>query len=418
MVRLFSLLALCALFGCQETASSNLIVGESFPGRNPRLLLTNDNLELSYVTFPYGGDKSPISYSTHWIGGRFAVPVYLQEQEKAFINWADFSSARFEHHPDRSSFGFHHYLRYSADGTYDYDIVYSFWNDEVNQRDQLLHTDGVAAEHGFLSSAPLPNGNLQVTWLDGRYTKTAAGGDAGAGESPQEEQGADGHAHTGGAMTLRTRSLPDSGSIELDHRVCDCCNTATVATDDLTMVAYRDRSEHEIRDISYVVQPTGGDWSVPKTVHADNWHINGCPVNGPALAGNAAGQIAVAWYTAANETPRVQFARYDAANDRFAPPLLLDDANPLGRLSLALAADGTAYVSGLTTTPGRDSAALTLWTIAADDSVTRRALRQLAPGRSTGFPQLALLRDTLHFAYNLVGEATGEVRVETATLLR
>ncbi|MFK8164307.1 MAG: hypothetical protein AB8H12_17815 [Lewinella sp.] len=330
-----------------------------------------------------------------------------------FINWADFpSSARYLDKDGNERF-FSHYLRYSASGTYDYDIIYSDFAMSVGKDilPQKLHQDTVSAEHGFLSSAAIPGGGLQVTWLDGRYTKVPEG--AAAGAEKVEEQGDDhGHGHGGGAMTLRTKALSDSVSVELDHRVCDCCNTATVATKDLTMVAYRDRSEHEIRDIGYVIKPTGGEWSTPKLVHADNWEISGCPVNGPALAANDAGNIAIIWYTAPADRAQISFARYDATKDAFSTPLVLDDNTPLGRVDLQLAADGTAYATALTTKEGTDDAFLTLWTISPKGDVSREDLAVTSPARSSGFPKIALFQDKLFWVRTVLGEEKGQQYVE------
>lgn len=409
----FLLLLAGCFFACQPTSDPAYVSTDHGPGKNPRLLFTNGNLDLSYTAYPYGTDSTPVLFATHYANGRWTTPQFVTEMPAAFVNWADFPSARFEHHPERPALGFHHYLAYSADGTYDYDVHYTFFNDSVRLDNEILHTDGVAAEHGFLSSASLPDGRLQVSWLDGRYTKQV-GADAGAQTGSGAKSGHD-HGH-GGAMTLHTRTLPDVGSTELDARVCDCCNTATVATDSLILVAYRDRSEHEVRDIAYVTRSLpAGEWSVPRLVHADNWVIAGCPVNGPALAANPAGQIAVTWYTAAADHPRTYFARFDPSTNDFAPPLLLADSTPLGRQAIALAPNGTAFVTGLITDPAGETT-LTLWTISPDDEVTGRALRSLSPSRASGFPQLVYHRDTLHLAYNVFDLATNETRVETATL--
>lgn len=214
-------------------------------------------------------------------------------------------------------------------------------------------------------------------------------------------------------MTLRTKALSDDTSVELDHRVCDCCNTATVATDSLIMVAYRDRSEHEIRDIAYVTKPTSDDeWSTPKLVHADNWEINGCPVNGPALAANDAGDIAVVWYTAPADLAQINFARYDPNADSFNFPILLDDEIPLGRVDIQLADDGAAYVTGITTKEGTDDAFLTLWTISPTDEVEREELTITSAARSSGFPKIALFEDKLYWARTVLGVEKEEQFVE------
>jgi hypothetical protein len=47
-------------------------------------------------------------------------------------------------------------------------------------------------------------------------------------------------------------------------------------------------------------------------VHSDNWKIDACPVNGPAIAATGR-RVAVAWFTAANDTARVKLAFSSAA---------------------------------------------------------------------------------------------------------
>src|SRR5688500_16481070 len=118
-----------------------------------------------------------------------------------------------------------------------------------------------------------------MIWLDGRAMAGHAGHGAG-----------------GGPMTRRSAMMSAQGvtgaETVVDHRVCDCCQTAAATTERSVLVAYRDRSEKEIRDI-YVSRFENGKWSAGVPVHADNWEINGCPVNGPAIA--ASGQaVAVA----------------------------------------------------------------------------------------------------------------------------
>jgi len=54
-------------------------------------------------------------------------------------------------------------------------------------------------------------------------------------------------------------------------------------TADGPLVAFRDRSPREIRDI-YASLFTGGAWTQPRPVFVDNWRIEACPVNGPMVA--------------------------------------------------------------------------------------------------------------------------------------
>src|SRR5919197_741880 len=71
--------------------------------------------------------------------------------------------------------------------------------------------------------------------------------------------------------------------------------TAPVITSEGVLAAYRNRSDDEVRDI-YVSRLVQGRWSEPSVVHADNWRIPACPINGPALAANGR-NVAIVWYT-------------------------------------------------------------------------------------------------------------------------
>ncbi|MBK8324866.1 MAG: hypothetical protein IPL06_19860 [Betaproteobacteria bacterium] len=111
------------------------------------------------------------------------------------------------------------------------------------------------------------------------------------------------------------------------------------------LVAYRDRSPDEVRDI-YLTRREAGGWTPPQPVHSDNWRIAGCPVNSPALAAQHS-HVAIAWYTAAADSPRVYVAFSDDAGQRFGPPVRIDEGSAMGRVSVALLADGSALATWL-----------------------------------------------------------------------
>src|SRR3546814_6876492 len=91
-------------------------------------------------------------------------------------------------------------------------------------------------------------------------------------------------------------------------------------------------------------------------VPAENWKIAGCPVKGPASA--AAGNDAVvAWYSAANDVPKVQVARSTDAGDSFAAPVVVDEGEAVqGRPDVALD-DKQAWVAWLR----EDASGQSLW---------------------------------------------------------
>ena len=76
-------------------------------------------------------------------------------------------------------------------------------------------------------------------------------------------------------MTLRYATLLPDGELkdeaQIDESICDCCSTDALRLDDgATLVAYRDRTASEIRDIS-VARLEQSTWSAPRTVHADHF---------------------------------------------------------------------------------------------------------------------------------------------------
>ena len=182
------------------------------------------------------------------------------------------------------------------------------WSKPVTPHPQMV------SQFGFVSL--LPNG---AVFLDGR---ALPGGKEGAGD-----------------MQLRTHHAL------LDPRVCDCCQTAATMTSAGPVVAYRDRSENEVRDIS-IVRKTAKGWTKPKTLHADGWKIEGCPVNGPQLDGRGK-RVVAAWFTAAQNQPRVQVAFSDDAGATFSAPMRVTTGPTMGRVDVAWLDDRNAVVTYL-----------------------------------------------------------------------
>lgn len=129
---------------------------------------------------------------------------------------------------------------------------------------------------------------------------------------------------------------------------CECCQTDAAMTTGGAIVVYRDRTEAEIRDISFVRRDDDG-WTRPEPVHSDGWVVPGCPVNGPAVAagGPQGRQVAVAWFTASGNRPRVQVAFSADAGAHFETPVAIDAESPVGRVDVALDDAGDAIVTWL-----------------------------------------------------------------------
>ena len=254
------------------------------------------------------------------------------------------------------------------------------------------HDDRSGNEHDF--PALVPEGEaIRAFWLDGRAMKHA-------GAMGQDE----------GNMALRTALVgPLPGKDELlDARTCECCSLSAAATSEGPIVVYRDRSEGEVRDIA-IVRRAGSGWTKPALVAADGWKIDGCPINGPAVAASGR-QVAVAWFTAAQNRARVETAFSRDSGATFGRPIVVDEASPLGRVSVILEGND-AIVAWLA---GGHAPAIRLRRIrpAGPPGEPVTVVRTTA-GQSSGFPTLARSGDTLMVAWVEAAQAT---RVRAATI--
>ncbi|MFQ5719242.1 MAG: redoxin domain-containing protein, partial [Acidobacteriota bacterium] len=182
------------------------------------------------------------------------------------------------------------------------------------------------------------------------------------------------------------------------------------------LVAYRDRSATEIRDIS-VIRATADGWCAPVPVHADGWRVPGCPVNGPAVAAGAGdpSRVAVAWFTAAHNEPAVNIAFSTDSGEHFGPPVRVDDGRPIGRVSVRIDTGGDAIVAWIEATPDGPApgAALRARRVQAAPGAEPTAgpaveIAQVSPSRASGFPRLALEADRLIAAWtDVIRDTTG-----------
>ena len=373
-------------FPCEEGGMPNLFRSESGQVYLSWIEFTDDSTD-ALMFCPMGED------------GQWGEATEIARGSDWFVNWADFPAlAAFPGQEERL---LAYWLQKSETGTYDYDIAFSLstrlkaslstrlktslsanggkrWS-----KPQILNDDGVAAEHGFVSLTPLPSGDIQALWLDGRHTK---------GED--------------GAMSLRTTTISPEGDVKpsqsLDERTCDCCQTDMVYTPAGLVAAYRDRSVEEIRDIA-LVRHTAEGWSKPAIPHADRWKIAGCPVNGPALATDEE-QLVMVWYTGAGDSARVQCSFSKDFGKTFGPVFRIDDGHPLGRVDVELSDRGTAYITWLEKTDG--GAEIRLREInASGEALLTHSLIKTNPSRASGFPILLRSgKSHLLLAYTQVGE--------------
>lgn len=297
-----------------------------------------------------------------------------------FVNWADHPQIAIADNGGWWTF----WLQKEGAGTYHYGIRVSHSQDEGENWSAPItpHDDGTLSEHGFVSMAPEGADRMRLIWLDGRHA---------AASHPEETDLQEGHGAHEGAMSLRTAVLDAKGAIgegaELDARTCSCCWTALLRRPDGShLAAWRDRSDHEIRDIALAARDRNG-WRVSGLVHADNWKIDACPVNGPALAQQGERTFA-AWPTMPNANDMA--VRLRALDAEVAPLRIEQGPAVLGRVD-ADAFDGGVLLSWLGAgAPGESVLRLGLFD--ADLAERQRIdVAVLPAGRGIGVPRLAAL---------------------------
>ena len=251
----------------------------------------------------------------------------ISEGRNWFVNWADFPALSVD-----SSGMVAHWLQMSATGTYDYDIRARFYSQRKSTwtEARTIHTDGISAEHGFVSMLPLNDGTTLISWLDGRKIM---------------------HSEPPGAMTLRAGIFDKSGANvsewELDHRVCDCCQTSSAMTEQGPIIVYRDRSQEEVRDI-YATRLLDGVWTSPEAIFSDNWQVAGCPVNGPSVAAWNK-RVAVAWFSAKGDLPKIQLVLSTDSGLSFSAPIVVASLNTNGRVDTTILDSDNIVVSWMDT---------------------------------------------------------------------
>ncbi len=310
--------------------------------------------------------------------GRWQPARQIARGDDWFVNWADTPHLRAS--ADGALWA--QWLRRSAGNPHAYDVLLARSTDGRQWSAPVtVHDDRTATEHGFVSLWPEGADGMGIAWLDGRRT-------AGTGHG-------DGHGHGQGngqgAMTLRSARfdarLRKHDEQELDAMTCDCCQTGAHAGASGILLVYRGRDAGEVRDI-HLRRRVAGGWQPSRRVHADDWVMPACPVNGPAVT--AYGDEAwVAWYTAPQGEPLLRLAHSGDGGATFGAPRVPDRGTAVqGRVQVAADADGL-WLAWLR----EDARGQSLWLARYSPSLERElgrlrvALLQ-GRGRGTGFPRL------------------------------
>ena len=351
--------------------------------------LFTDKNGLVYLSWIEKKGKISSLKSSTLSNDKWSAPMTIASGNNWFVNWADY--------PLIASVGNKNLLAHfleksdSAKFTYDVKIISSADSGKSWSQPKVLHEDKVKAEHGFVSIIPY-NDQFFVCWLDGRKTAN--------------EENADGHGGHHGEMTLRAALIDKNGNKinewELDGKVCDCCQTSAAITSDGPVVVYRDRSDDEIRDMS-IVRYVNGKWTIPKTIHADNWQIKACPVNGPRIDA-IKNNLAIAWFSMRDKKGQVNMAFSHDGGATLRESIRIDEGKPIGRIDIALLDSATAMVSWM---EGSSIKAVKVYSDGKKNSSI--LIASSSETRSSGFPQMTKSGNKMIFAWTDDKEKTIKV---------
>ena len=308
-------------------------------------------------------------------GEAWSKPQTIVQGRELLANWADFPSLTLG---AEGQLLVHWLARSGRRGfAYGIELASSLDAGETWNRLGKPHQDQTATEHGFVSTVTEGEG-FRIFWLDGREME--------AGD---------------GAMALRSIFVGAGLGPEevLDPDVCTCCQTDAASTAQGAIVVYRDHSPEEIRDIAIVRQTEDG-WSEPSLIADDGWLMPACPVTGPAVAAGGR-SVAVAWYTAPDGAARVQVALSQDCGESFAAPIIIDEDQPMGRVSIDLVDGGV--VIGWLATAGDDAVFRLVFLSQKGQLGVPLTVARTSKDRASGFPQMLASGEHLVLAWRAGG---------------
>ena len=151
---------------------------------------------------------------------------------------------------------------------------------------------------------------------------------------------------------------------------------------------YRNRTEHEIRDIYYsVYNLETAKWNSPQQLADDGWEIGGCPVNGPQISANG-DKVTAVWFTGANDQSRSFMAQSFDGGLTFGEAEQIDGGSSMGRVGVLSTLDGSTWISWVSA--GENPAKIYIRKV-GDNGLDGDAhqVAEIDASRGSGFPKMA-----------------------------
>jgi hypothetical protein len=202
----------------------------------------------------------------------------------------------------------------------------------------------------------------------------------------------------------------------LTNAVCYCCKTAlAVGADGAIYTAWRHVYPGNVRDIAMTVSRDGGrTFAAPVRISEDNWILDGCPDDGPAIAVDAGSRVHVVWPTlvrdGSGEPTIALFYASSRDGKRFSPRQRLPTEGLPHHPQIALRPDGSPVLAWDEVKDGIRKA------VAAAASVDSKGvatfMREAIPQRSTSlYPVVTTTTDGVVVAWTSGGASDSTIEV-------
>jgi len=266
------------------------------------------------------------------------------------------------------------------------------------------------------------DGHVVAVWLDHR--ELAQGSASGAGASASgHNHAAHGAQQTDGAARAQRSKLffasldGEATAQALTGGVCYCCKTAiATGADGSVYAAWRHVYTGNVRDIAFTVsRDEGRTFAEPVRVSEDEWVLDGCPENGPAIAIDARNRVHVVWPTlVAGSTPDSEptmalFYAVSANGEQFTPRRQIPTEGVPRHVQIALTARGDVVVAW--DEQANDERRVALARATADSGGSTVFTRQAMGDVTASYPVIATTPDGIVAAWTS-GRAESIVRVE------
>lgn len=240
------------------------------------------------------------------------------------------------------------------------------------ERPVLVNDDGQPINHSFESLLADRQGQVYLTWLDGRNKDKS------------------------GASAIFACSRDSGKSVgtnrTIDGMACPCCRPMmALAPDGSLWAAWRKTFEGNVRDIVLARSTDQGrTFSGPMLVQRDGWVFPACPHRGPSVAFDRFGRLYIGWYTeGTDEQPRLLFSVSDDGGKTFSAPTSLHTSvtSLPDQLRMAVHLDGAVVAVWEEVTGVRKR---TVMRVSLDRGRTFGSVQSLSEGAKAETPTVAV----------------------------